>query len=789
MRRPRGYSAATALALILSASPAWAQEIVRADSGAPAGTSPAAPETAEAPDYTDMRLKEVTVTARRREENLQEVPVAVTALSNEDILTNDLRTATDLQHIVPSLNVTASLGRSSESFTLRGQRQTGEFAGAGAGASVVAYFAEVPSNGNGPGNFFDLANVQVLKGPQGTLFGRNTTGGAILFEPQTPTNQFEGYVSTTIGEYNRRDVEGVVNVPIVKDKVLFRIGAQSQKRDGFTRDVNTGADYDNRDNWTARASLTLKPADFLENTSILQIGEYDENGAGIVLLDINPASPFAPYMTPLLAAQQANGIRQVGLSAKSKDKGRTEIFVNKTALDLSPSLQLTNIASYSKVQRDSGRDEDGTILPIQDSNGAVGNTWSEDAYQASEEIRLSSGEDTDLLTWQAGAYFDIYRRNGPQTYSQNLAASYTSYQTDADQRRDSRALFGQVSVNMGQVSPALEGLSLTGGYRYTWDKFHLGASILGYPGVIVDLPPPSAGDPCVLPPGAAYPNCDFGATGKSEGASWLLGADYKISPDMMAYVSFRRGYKSGGFNPVVAIAGGLNDPNFSFDPERVDAAEIGLKTSWQAAALQGTTNVAVFHTGYDDIQVLNNVLIGPVTTTAVQNAAKGTIQGFELEGDIRAGEYVTFNYGYSYLHAKYDEYMTPPPVVQDLSALPFLYTPESQYNIGMTVDIPVSEQVGDVRFNASYAWQDDVFAGFTSLTAPYSNIPAYGLLNMRLDWERVMGFDNLDASLFVNNLTDEEYRVGNIQQYTGNGYVSTFYGAPRMVSGSLRVTF
>ena len=270
--------------------------------------------TGKSAESAPAALETIVVTARRINEDQQNVPIAITSLDREALRKLDVRTSYDLQRLAPSLNVTGGLGRNSETFTLRGQRETKQFTGAGGGPAVVPYFAEVPTVGQGPGNFFDLQSVQVLRGPQGTLFGRNTTGGAILFEPARPTNKFEGYAETTFGDYQRFDIEGVLNVPLVDDKLLLRVGGQRETRDGFTRDVGKKVDYDNRDNWVARASLLFTPNERFENLTILNLSEYDENGVGQVQLAVNSASPFAPLLTPLLKDSDSS-IREAGAKA------------------------------------------------------------------------------------------------------------------------------------------------------------------------------------------------------------------------------------------------------------------------------------------------------------------------------------------------------------------------------------------------------------------------------------------------------------------------------------------
>ena len=746
---------------------------------APGEDTPAAPAG-------QTQMGEVVVTARRVAESLQKVPVAVTALQAEDLRKYDIRSAADLQRFVPSLNVTGDLNRNVESFTLRGQRETGEFPGAGGGPAVVSYFAEVPSRGNGPGLYLDLQNVQVLKGPQGTLFGRNTTGGAVLFEPKRPEGEFSGYLSSSIGRYERLDVEGVINVPIVDDKLLMRAAFQSQRRDGFTRDVNTGVDYDNRDNWTARLSVLFTPNDWFENLLIGRAFEFEEDGPGMVLLASNPQGPFAAQIAPFLAEQQARGIRHTALGVREDDSGEAYGVVNRTQINFSENFSLTNLFSDTWNKRNRAADEDGTPLAIADSIGADPGGWFEDTSTLTEELRLHGFAFNQLIAWQLGGYYEELQTEGAQTFAQNLQLGFTSHQDRGLTETESRALFGQVTADLGVVSDALAGLSLTGGYRQTWDEGTLGLSILGYPGIQVPAPPPMAGDLCITSIGATYPNCFLQTSDEHSGESFLVGADYQINDDALVYGNVRRGYKSGGYNIVVAIFDGPSNPNFSFEPEQVDTVEVGLKWDWSLGGIVGRSNLALYHSSYKNVQVFVNVVIPPFTTRVVQNAAEGTITGLELEGQIRPFDRLAITYGYAYTDAEYDRYVTPQG--EDRSGLPFLYTPEHQLNLGLSLDLPIRRTLGKLTISGTYSWQDDVFAGFVDPSAPFVNIESYGLANLRLDWNEFL-VDRVDVSAFVNNVADEEYRVANYQQYDGIGTVVSLFGEPRTWGFSARVRF
>ena len=221
-------------------------------------TSPIRPTN---PTQARRPCEEIVVTARRREENLQTVPISVAVLNATQLDQQSVLTASDLSRVTPGLSIqSTAANRADTTFSIRGQGETfGE-----AAPGVVPYFADVPNFGSastsgGAPPIFDLQSVQVLKGPQGTLFGKNTTGGAILFVPQMPSDEYTGYVDTRFGNYGTADVEGAFGGPIWGDKLMFRVSGQSLNRAGYTTYVLDGAKLDNENRQSGRAILTFKP--------------------------------------------------------------------------------------------------------------------------------------------------------------------------------------------------------------------------------------------------------------------------------------------------------------------------------------------------------------------------------------------------------------------------------------------------------------------------------------------------------------------------------------------------
>ncbi|HEY2445396.1 MAG TPA: TonB-dependent receptor plug domain-containing protein, partial [Rhizomicrobium sp.] len=232
-------------------------------------------------------IETVVVTARRRSEDVQKIPVAVTAISGEEIRKTSTKSAMDLQNLAPSLSVAANLGsRDSDVFTIRGQTQP--FGGADPG--VQPYFAEVPFNPSGPGSYFDLDSVQVLNGPQGTLFGRNTTGGAILFEPRRPEDSFGGYIDGELGNFRMGEIQGALNLPVIDDKLLVRAAADIASRDGYTRDVSFNEQLDNVGYDSFRVGALMRPVKGLENYLVFVYLHDRNNGTSAELTGVNVAT-------------------------------------------------------------------------------------------------------------------------------------------------------------------------------------------------------------------------------------------------------------------------------------------------------------------------------------------------------------------------------------------------------------------------------------------------------------------------------------------------------------------
>ena len=436
------------------------------------GGAAAAAEAGGAPAADDKSntLEEIIVTARRREESLQRVPLSITALDQDALQRQGVSTLTDLQQLVPSAYVTGyAHGSSQQFFSIRGQGESGlnTGGGAGGGPAVVGYLSEVPVPMSGPGLYYDLQSVEVLKGPQGTLFGRNTTGGAVLFEPRRPElTTLSGYGEILAGDYRRAQTEAAINLPLIDGKLAVRIAAQAESREGYTTDVNTGVAYDNRHYRAARIGILFEPNDIVENYFIGNYVAVKEHGPGGELIAANPATSAAgTAILNYLDAQQARGVRAAALDTPELDQGIFFNLINKTSVALNDDLKVRNILSYSgqRIRRDA--DEDGTTLVLLDSVGPAPGTWQVDTTTLTEEVQLQGKAFADAFNWQGGIYYEDDRSPNPgnQSYTQQVVLLPFYFNTvNTDLGGTTTGLYGQGTY---KLSRWIEGLSFTAGYR------------------------------------------------------------------------------------------------------------------------------------------------------------------------------------------------------------------------------------------------------------------------------------------------------------------------------------
>ena len=736
-----------------------------------AGTAwPAAAQQAPAGRVAAGELEEVVVTARRREERLQDVPVSVTAISGQQLEQQRVMTLQDVGNVVPSLTISSNNTRDANNFSLRGQGTTYQ-----SDPAVVVYFAEVPLpfNGGGPGFYNDLESVQVLKGPQGTLFGRNSDGGAVLFTPTKPKNAFGANFSVDVGNYKNLQFQGMVNVPVVDDKFLVRIAGDRRTRRGFTTDINTGKDYDNVDYWAGRISALLRPSDSFENYTLFNSAYTHNNGTSALLSLVNPAGParaiFGPALDAQLAQQNALGARQTFMTPDSIYNIWNWGITDTATWSASDALTVKNTFGYQRYWQQSRLDVGGGTLPIlyYRNTGLPGGVLDRNSPAFSsitDELQFSGKAMGGNLQWVAGGYYERDRPVGSNLTNQIVFG--TPIFVSVGKGVTSKALYAQGDYDLGGIAPGLDGFTFTAGYRYTWDHrtAFQNAYVTPAPGITV----------CQY--GGVYPNCRFDFSRNFKKGTYTLALKYQVAPTTQVYVTGRSGFKSGGFN----ISAPPTSDLASFAPESSTDVEVGVKSDFTVGDMKARTNLAAFHTDYKDIDRALVYSINGQVGAFVVNATSARIQGFEFEGTLVPATGIELTGFYSFLDTKYGNYVTNQG---DFSGQVLPYVSKHKFGVSARVALPIDHSLGDLSFATSYNYRTQ----FKNLdnNDPGIYMKAYGLLNLSLDFNGVGG-TGFDISAYMTNVTDKLYRIGQGSYYTSLGVVTSTYGEPRMYGIRLR---
>ncbi|MBL8553863.1 MAG: TonB-dependent receptor [Phenylobacterium sp.] len=732
-----------------------------------------AAETADAGDETAAgAIEEVVVTARRREEALQKVPVAVSVVSAAALARQNIQSVVELERAVPGLSSQGQT-RDNVSVSIRGQ-------GTGQQASlpgVLIYLNEVPipydqlgQSVAGPGLYMDLQNVQVLKGPQGTLFGRNSVGGAILLQTQRPGPEFGGRIQVGVGNYANRELDAALNVPLAGEKLVLRLAARAQDRKGFTRLLAEpshpgGLRMDDVNYWSLRGTLSWRASDSVTNTLTLEHLDSENNGTSYVLHRLNPAGNAAvryPGLAAQFAQQQALGIRtRIASSLDNSSTRKYTFLTNVTEFEVSENISVKNIFGYMSAHRQYSLEADGSPFPVSEFAQPPGETFRFNQY--SEELQIHGVAFDGRLDWIVGG---LYLKNPTPGFYNRPAITFGATVINASRfGSESKGLYTQGTYDLGDL---VEGLKFTGGFRYTWDRRFAQSRGLNAAGV------------CVNPPASADARCTLTGDTRTEAPTWTVGLDWQATPQVMVYGVSRRGYRAGGYN---ALNPNIVTDNRFFDPEYVTDYEVGLKADWRVGSVPIRTNIALYHQDYSDIQVTEVRFVNGQQFNSTSNAGAARINGGELEAtanltpDLQVGGFL------SYIDFAYTKF-APGANAASLRAQETANRPVHQYGLNARHRLPLPPSAGEGSVFANWSWRDD--AGNTSLRDGV--IPSYGLLSAGAEWNDVAG-SGWDAAIFATNILNKDYVVALSAAFETNGYTSYSYGEPRMFGVRLRYRF
>jgi iron complex outermembrane recepter protein len=787
----------------------------------------AAPSTNAPPARAaeDTGLTEIIVTARRVEERLQDVPISITVFNQQQLANRNVVNAQDLATYTPSLSANNNFGSANSTFAIRGFVQD-----IGTQPSVGVYFADVVSprgasnnepigDGAGPGTFWDLQNVQVLKGPQGTLFGRNTTGGAILVVPQKPTSTLGGYIETSFGNDDMKRIQAVGNLP-VNDDVRLRVGVDHQSRDGYlNNDSGIGPPHLGDVDYTAvRASLVVDVTPDLENYTIASYMLSDTTGDVQKLIACNPSKDPANFLGQLacaqLAQEQAKGAGFYTLQSTVTNPDtrlQTWQIIDTATWRASDDLTVKNIVSYAQLAEKLRTALFGTNfflgpgLPIDFANSTPlpgGDTADEST--TTEEFQLQGRALDGKLNYQSGAYAEfvdplalvgsqspvLLDCTNSDTFNciSPLGNTGSINYTAAETRFRNYGLYSQGTYTL------TDQLKLTGGVRYTWDRVSSDAILKTF-----QIPTPGVGVPyCTNPDTTLAVGCAIRFKEQSSAPTGLVDLDYTPTEDVLVYGKYSRGYRAGG---VVPSAPTLYS---TYQPEHVDTYESGIKTTFHEV-VNGTFDVAVFYNNFSNQQLqvsLNPKVLGTVTpASGILNAGKSRIYGAEVESSISPVDNVTVDVSYTYLATRIQQVTVPQPPANSpyLVQSPIMVgdsltlAPKNKYTVTGTYRLPVPDTVGHVAVAATFTHTGAMIANYVDAEYPppiagLSVLPALNLLNLNLNWTGIAGTP-FDLGVFATNVTNRQYLTFVPGLYQTAGFETASLGQPRFYGARLRYTW
>jgi iron complex outermembrane receptor protein len=679
------------------------------------------------------RLEEVVVTARKTEESLQRVPVSVSAISGEELAQRSLDNLSAVGQSTPNFlfGERGASGRGSGVIFIRGVGQTDvrPTYDPAVGVYVDGVFLGRMQGNNL--NTMDLERLEVLRGPQGTLFGKNTSGGAVNIVTRQPDlSDFFGKVQLVGGSRDRFDALGNVNVPLSDGKAALLLSASRRKQDGYGSRAD-GQNMGSTDRTSGRVSLRWKLTDQLSALFAADGETYDETNSVFKLISVYPAAPpiaalnaFTPlkYDSRWLSTSDFSNFAGGPNSSRGDLSGASLTFDYETG-----PVTLKSISAYRRNTVHSDQDADLSPITILDEYDA---SWQD---QYSQELQASGESFGDRLAWVAGLYYfhEAIRNKVDFPLVTPLFGFSRSFSNDHDVTNESVAAYGQGNYSL------TDELRLTAGVRYTHDEKEVKRRNLAYPSGTLLEP-------------------ELTKSSGSNDVSPRVGLDYQWTDTVMTYVSAAKGYKAGGFNGRASNNAGFNE----YEPEKVLTYELGLRSDLLNRRLR--FNATAFYSDYSDLQLQisgsTTVNGAPAPFNIVSNVPKARITGGELELEVLPTDGLKLSTHLGITDAKYTDLptsaqFTAARLITENSR--FVYTPKTSASVAAEYATLVTDGVLATG-RVDYAYKSTIH--YDLANSPLLRQKPYGLLNARLTFEHQS--KGWALSLFGTNLTNRHYIIG-----------------------------
>jgi iron complex outermembrane receptor protein len=701
-------------------------------------------------------LQKVVVTAQKREESVQDVAATVSVQSGEKIRERSISSANEVANYSPNVSAGTSEGHGRPRWWIRGL-------GAGAqGADIVSpvgiyvddvYLANLSATGF---PLFDQDRVEVLRGPQGTLWGKNTTGGAIHFISKKPS--FEGpngYAKVDVGNYSNRVLEGAYGDTLIDDKLAARVALRTQGQDGYNKNLAQGNDRGNLEDHAVRLQFLAALSDTLDATLSLHSRSYHDTAAS----------------TSIGYGTRPDGSNQFGYAIDPKNgkvnydaNYKVNIEHNGASLNLNQYLgdyQLTSITAFEDFRRTGFSDGDNTPLPLRTSYSDA------TSKQFSQELRLTSPKD-DALTWVLGGHY-FHEKIDAADATGNTDNSYTPRlfnRTDYQQKAESFAVFGSATYHFTDM------FSLTAGLRWTRETKDLDLKrVVGAGAVTFN------GGNWWSPGSVTSPLAT--SVRQNDSNTWSdytydLSPQLQLSDNARIYFRYAKGFRSGGYDTGVTAQANTS----VVDPEYLTSYELGLKSEWFDGRLN--FNAAAFYYDYEDIQLNIVSYTGGVSTSHLTNGAKAEVYGAEFDIEAIPVENLHLSFGLGLLHAEFLDYSS---AGVDYSGNKLVRAPSVSAVLALDYRIPLNNGAG-VVLGTDWNTRSEQFF-FSNNQTDSMKAAGYTLGNARVTYQLPGGQTSFTG--YVNNLTDKEYRNHTLPSAFDQAIV--MYGAPRTFGVSATHTF
>ncbi len=684
-------------------------------------------------------IEEIVVTAQKREENLQDTPISIAALSSRALENKGINDITDLRSSVPSLQVTPHPNSSSTARVfIRGVGNNDDQLTAD--PSVAVYLDGVYV-ARSQGLASDLANVErieVLRGPQGSLYGRNATGGAINYITKAPElGVFGGSQTFTLGNYHQFRSRTRINIP-VGDRLAVELGYLHARKNGFVQNPGTGVKrWGDQRRDAYRAAVHWQPTDSIDLRYAYDRSDINDTPAFVLAAPLYPAKADRPSAgSPFVRDLLANDVTAQGH--------------NLTAdLEIADNMTLKSITGYRKLRNFTNQN---SFTGVRGPFPVTLNRFNQKQEQFTQELQAIGELMNGQLQYVLGAY---YFSENADSYDLSEIISRPSSQRTITIDNKAYAVYGQATLRPA----AIEALYLTGGVRWSRDERNATLQVTSVP----------TGGPAIVGP-QGLGRRDFSNVSPS------LVVGYEASQGVNIYAKYARGYKTGGYN---IRASSIQRFGEGYGPETLNSYELGIKSDLLSRQLR--VNVALFQSDYKDIQT--NVQVDPLnpSLTDVFNAGKARIRGMEVDITAQPTQALTFGFNYAYLDAKYRQILDI--AGNDVSSR-YTYIEAPKHTISTNLEYRFPETgIGKPSLYIDYYMQSKKH---TDTGNPNFIIGDYGLLNARLTLSDLpLGFGNWKISAFGKNLTNTRYYIAHYQGVLP----AAIYGEPRTYGAELSFTF